>query len=137
MWLWWPYKTVIAGRANVGNYNYNNVQSDQAFINRLYHSTNYLLNSHTDVTKFNFQQPEYLSDHFVQEASFFRLDHITLSYQFNNLFQKGYSVGLSATMQNPMLITDYTGVDPEVVGGVDNNNYPRVRTFLIGLNANF
>ena len=127
----------FAGRANIGNYVYNNVQSDQAFLSRLYHPTNYLLNSHTDATEINFQNPQYLTDHFVQEASFLRIDHITASYSFANLFDKGYSLTLTATVQNPILVTDYTGIDPEIFSGIDINIYPRVRTYLFGVNASF
>jgi iron complex outermembrane receptor protein len=66
-----------------------------------------------------------------------KIDHITLSYNFNNIFGKENSIGLSAIVQNPIVITNYTGVDPEVFGGIDGNSYPRVRNFVLGINANF
>jgi iron complex outermembrane receptor protein len=127
----------FAGRANVGNYIYNNIQSDQAIYSRIYHPTNYLNNVHSDVESIRFENPEYLSDHFIQDASFLKIDHITLTYNFNNLFGKTNSIGLSAIVQNPFVITNYTGIDPEVFGGIDGNSYPRVRNFVFGLNANF
>lgn len=127
----------FAGRANVGNYIYNNIQSDQAIYSRIYHPTNYLNNVHSDVSQIGFENPEYLSDYFIQDASFLKIDHITLSYNFNNIFGKENSIGLSAIVQNPIVITNYTGVDPEVFGGIDGNSYPRVRNFVLGINANF
>ncbi len=131
------FELSFAGRANVGNYVYNNVQSDQAFLGRLYHPTNYLLNIHGSYAETDFQVPEYLSDHFIQEASFLRIDHITLSYYLENAFRKSGSLTFTATLQNPLLITDYTGVDPEIFRGIDGNIYPRTRTFVFGVNANF
>lgn len=127
----------FAGRANAGNYVYNNVQSNMAFFNRLFLSPNVLSNSLTSINEIGFQNPEYFSDHFVQPASFFRLDHITASYRFNNISKKKGSISISATLQNPLLITAYDGVDPELSNGIDNNIYPRTRTILFGVNASF
>ncbi|MDX2247263.1 MAG: SusC/RagA family TonB-linked outer membrane protein [Bacteroidia bacterium] len=127
----------FAGRANVGNYVYNNILSDYAFYNRLYNSTGIINNAHSDITAIDFAVPQYFSDHFIQDASFLRLDNVTLGYNFSNIFGgKGY-VKLSATVQNPVLFTQYQGLDPEVFNGIDGNIYPRSRTFMIGLNAGF
>ncbi len=127
----------FAGRANFGNYAYNNVQSNQAFYDRLFHSTLFLTNLHSDVTTIDFKEPQYFSDHFIQKASFLRIDHITMSYRLAHLFNQTNSVTISATVQNPFLITEYTGLDPEIFNGIDDNIYPRSRTFLVGVNASF
>lgn len=127
----------LAGRASIGNYVYNNIQSDQAFTDRLFHPTQYLLNVHADIKDINFNTPEYFSDHFIQDGSFLRLDHITLSYTFPEIFKKSGSLRVYGTLQNPILVTNYTGIDPEIFGGIDGNIYPRSRTFLFGVNANF
>ena len=126
-----------AARGNAGNYVYNNVQSNNAFYSRLFLSPNVLSNSLTDINNIQFENPEYFSDHFVQNASFFRLDHITASYRFDNVYKDKGSITLSATLQNPLIITPYTGVDPELSNGIDNNVYPRTRTILFGVSANF
>ncbi len=126
----------FAGRANVGNYVYNNVQSGTSYAN-LYHPTGYLGNVNTIANYLDFNNPQYLSDYFVQEASFFRLDHVTLGYNFSSMMAKMDFLKLFVTVQNPLLITDYKGVDPEIDNGIDNNFYPRSRTFLFGLNARF
>lgn len=129
----------FAGRANVGNYVYNNVQSSNGFYNNLYitNGGGWLGNPHRIVSELDFQNAQYLSDYFVQPASFLRLDHVTLGYNFSSLFDKISYLKLFATVQNPLLITDYVGIDPEIAGGIDNNIYPRSRTFLLGLNARF
>jgi len=61
------------------------------------------------------------SDHFVTEASFLRLDHITLGYNFSKVF-KGFRI--YTTVQNPLVFTKYKGLDPELGNGIDNNIYP-------------
>ncbi|MDX1637562.1 MAG: TonB-dependent receptor, partial [Balneolaceae bacterium] len=81
---------------------------------------------------------QYLSDHYVENASFLRMDNITAGYTFTNLFEDQVkSLRVSATVQNAFVITEYSGLDPEVFGGIDNNVYPRPRTFILGLSLNF
>ncbi|MEZ4917662.1 MAG: SusC/RagA family TonB-linked outer membrane protein [Saprospiraceae bacterium] len=126
----------FGGRANIGNYMYNNIQSEQGYYNRLYNSTNYLSNAITETTAIDFTNPEYFSDHFIQNASFLRFDHITLGYTFNSL-NKINRLRVYGSVQNPILVTDYTGLDPEVFNGIDGNIYPRSRTIVIGVNADF
>ncbi|MEZ4962108.1 MAG: TonB-dependent receptor [Saprospiraceae bacterium] len=128
----------FAARANVGNYVYNNISSESAYYERIYNSNNYLANVHSDINKLNFEKPQYFSDYYVQNASFLRFDHITLAYNFGNL-TKGFAnyLKIYATVQNPILITKYKGIDPEIQGGIDNNVYPRSRAFVFGLNASF
>ncbi|MDZ7681760.1 MAG: hypothetical protein U5J63_08665 [Fodinibius sp.] len=86
-------------------------------------------------TKFN--NAQYLSDHYIEEASFIRMDNISVGYTFNNLFDQIKSLRLSTTVQNAFVISDYSGLDPEVFGGIDNNVYPRPRTFILGASLNF
>jgi TonB-linked SusC/RagA family outer membrane protein len=126
----------FSGRAKVGGYIYNNVQSDQAQYARVYNSTGFLVNAHSDINDIQFAQPRYFSDYFVQKADFFRLDHVTLSYNLNNVWDKLSSLRVYVTAQNTLLVTNYSGLDPEV-GGIDGNVYPRARTFLFGVNASF
>ena len=127
----------FAGRANIGNYVYNNVETDMGYLQRLYHPTNYLQNIHRSGLENNFLQQRNLtfSDHFVSEASFFRMDHITLGYSFEKLL--GNYLRVYTTVQNPFIITKYKGLDPELGNGIDNNVYPRTRTFLFGVSVDF
>ena len=126
----------FAGRGYLGNYVYNNVWSDQAFYDRLFNSTLVLSNVNAATTEIDFFTPEFLSDHFVREASFFRMDHITLGY---NLADRliGQHMRLSLTLQNAFVISDYEGLDPEIFSGIDNNIYPRPRTFVFGVGVDF
>jgi TonB-linked SusC/RagA family outer membrane protein len=126
----------FSGRANIGNTNYNNIWSDVTNLNRI-GGTNFLINVHSEYQNIGFQNPQLLSDHFLQDASFLRLDFVSLAYTFNNLFNSDGSLTLSGTVQNPIQITNYPGLDPEVFGGIDGNIYPRARTYVLGLNVNF
>lgn len=127
----------FAGRANVGNYMYNNTLSNGGDFNRLYQSTNYLINIHSRYPELDMNVPQYFSDHFLEDASFLKVDHITVGYNLSDVIKNLSRLRVYATVQNPIIVTQYEGVDPEVFGGIDNTIYPRSRTFLIGLNANF
>ena len=108
------------------------------YINRIYNPNGSLSNVHRSAIDLNvFEQSSLtFSDFFVTPADFFRLDHITLGYTFDELLGKYFRV--YATAQNPFLITDYDGLDPELFpGGIDNNIYPRPRTFVFGLSVEF
>ncbi len=124
----------FAGRALFGNYVYNNVWSDQAFYNRLF-NLGVLWNLNTATQGIGFETPQYFSDHFVSNASFLRMDHMTIGYNFDNVI--GDMLRVTFVVQNPFIITEYDGLDPEVFSGVDNNIYPRPRTFVLGLSVNF
>lgn len=126
----------FAGRASFGNYVYDNGSSSLVY-SGLVNSTGFLSNTRQAITETDFQDPQLFSDHFVRDASFLRLDHITAGYRFPDLVGKGSSVRTFLTVQNPFVITDYEGIDPEVFGGIDNNIYPRSRTILLGVGVNF
>jgi iron complex outermembrane receptor protein len=110
--------------------------SNQTAYNNLYNATGILNNLQSGASEIDFSIPQYFSDHFIQDGSFLRVDHLTAGYNFNKK-SKISNLRLSATMQNPLLITKYQGLDPEIFGGIDGNIYPRSRTLLIGLSANF
>lgn len=103
----------------------------------MYHPTNYLVNIHRSAVENDIkdQSSVTFSDHFVTNGAFFRMDHITLGYTFNNLVVDNLRV--YATVQNAFVITGYDGLDPEIPGGIDNNFYPRPRTILMGVSLTF
>ncbi|MCB0668056.1 MAG: SusC/RagA family TonB-linked outer membrane protein, partial [Saprospiraceae bacterium] len=119
----------FAGRSSIGNYVYNNVQTDMGYLNRIYGTTGVLWNVNQSAVDNNAVDQANLtfSDYFVRRADFLRLDHITAGYNFNDLI--GSFSRVYVTVQNPVLITKYDGLDPEIFGGIDNNIYPRPRTF--------
>jgi iron complex outermembrane receptor protein len=128
----------FAGRANLGNYVYNNVSSENAVYERLYRPEGpYLGNVTTDVYDIGFVNPEYQSDYFIQDASFFRMDNISLGYLFPDIINGKANLRLSATVNNAFVITDYKGIDPEISGGIDNRLYPRPRIYTLGINLQF
>jgi TonB-dependent starch-binding outer membrane protein SusC len=126
----------FAGRANIGGFVYNNVQTDMGYFERMYGSTNVLWNIHQSAIDNNVNKQTNLifSDHFVTDASFFRLDHITLGYRLPNILK---GMRIYTTVQNPAVFTKYKGLDPEIGNGIDNNIYPRPRTFLGGISIDF
>jgi len=128
----------FAGRANFGNYVYNNVSSMNGELSRLHRPEGpYLSNITTDALDVRFNQARYLSDHYIQDGSFFKMDHITLGYSFRDLVGTGTTMTLSGTLQNAFMITKYDGLDPEMDSGIDSNIYPRPRTFVLNLNLQF
>ncbi|CAM3990079.1 TonB-dependent receptor [Flavobacterium antarcticum] len=128
----------MSWRGSYGNYNYNNVYSNFGSVSTaLPGNGNYLQNASSNVLETNFFTPQYSSDYYVQDASFVRLDNVTLGYSFPDALGKGKNLRLTGAVQNVLVITDYKGIDPEVSGGIDNNLYPRPRTYTLGLNVNF
>ena len=79
---------------------------------------------------------QFTSDYFVSNASFLKLDNLSAGYKFDNVVNK-LSARVSFTVQNLLTITKYKGIDPEVPGGIDNNFYPRPRTFMLGLSLTY
>jgi TonB-dependent starch-binding outer membrane protein SusC len=127
----------FAGRANLGNWVYNNIQTDMGYLDRIYHPSNFLVNVHRSAVDLNVRRQGSLtfSDHFVQASSFFRFDHITMGYNIDNFIGRYFRV--FATFQNPFVFTGYTGLDPEIGNGIDNNVYPRARNYLLGISVDF
>jgi TonB-dependent starch-binding outer membrane protein SusC len=132
------WELYFSGRANFGNYVYNNVSSENGVYERLYRAEGpYLGNITSDVTTINFVSPRYLSDYFIQDGSFFKMDNISLSYLFAGLIDKKLDLRISATVTNAFTITNYSGIDPEISTGIDNRIYPRPRVYALGVNLTF
>jgi TonB-linked SusC/RagA family outer membrane protein len=126
-------------RANVGNHVFNLVQATNSSYAALYENAA-LVNLNNVVTQTNFQtinntQP--ISDLFVENASFLRMDYANLGYTFQKWLGGKASLRLFTGVQNPFIITNYSGLDPEIIGGVDGAIYPRPRQYLFGANIKF
>ncbi len=129
------YKNVdfsFSGRSNIGNYAYNNVASG-ALYSTVYNQSGFYNNLPRLVNNAKFTNTQYFSDFYVENASFFKMDNISLAYNF----VKHLKARVSFTVQNAFTITKYKGLDPEVDGGIDNNFYPRPRVFVLGVNLTF
>ena len=137
------YKKWNAGlvmRAHIDNYLYNNVASSTGTSRNILNPLNFLSNGSTDVLTTNFSgggSQYFLSDYYVQNASFLRMDNIYVGYNFGKVFNNKANLRLGANVQNVFVITKYKGTDPEINGGIDNNFYPRPRTFALSMNLDF
>lgn len=137
------YKKWNAGfviRANVGNYMYNNINSSRGTAREILNPLGYLANGAADVINSGikgFATDYYLSDYYIENASFLRMDNLNAGYNAGKVFNSKANLRIMASVQNVFIITKYTGVDPEIHGGIDNNFYPRPRTISIGANLDF
>lgn len=129
----WDLGTTL--RAVVGNYVYNNFASQS---NTQSIATNdYLQNISRTTASYGFKSPQYWSDAFIEDASFLRMDNLTLGYNFGDIFNKGSNLRVYGMAQNVFVVTDYTGVDPEIFGNIDNGFYQRPKVYSLGLNLQF
>jgi len=129
----------VVSRANIGNYAYNNVASSTGYLRRATEN-NILTNIHSNYFNTGFVETterNLLSDLFIQDASFFKIDYITLGYSLPEDTFKDMTLRVYGSAQNVLTVTDYKGLDPEITGGIDNNFYPRPRTFVFGVNIDF
>lgn len=90
-----------------------------------------------------------ISDIYIEDASYFRLQNLTVGYDFTKIWKKSpfQQLRLYFAAQNLFTITGYKGMDPENgmalnssepwVTGVDVGNYPQPRTFMFGVNVKF
>lgn len=137
----WDFSFTL--RASLGNYVFNSVEAGSANISKasVFYGNQYLANRLVSSTNLGWYNTagdhDAYSDYFVQNASFLKCDNITLGYNFPTIFGDKISGRVYATVQNVFTITNYTGLDPEVANGIDNNMYPRPFSTIIGLNLNF
>jgi iron complex outermembrane receptor protein len=118
----------------IGNYMYNNVASSTGYYQQLTNAAR-PNNLHSSVLEYGFETPQYFSDVYVENASFLRLENIELGYTFSNALR---GMRVFGVVQNAFTLTGYSGVDPAAsITGIDNNRYPRTRTFTAGLNVTF
>ncbi len=134
-------------RANIGNYVYDNVNSSKTQYEKLLDNA-VLGNLPTSILETNFQRTSDVitSDIYIKDASFLRMDNITLGYTFNEISNSLKSIRIWGGLQNVFTLTNYSGLDPEVTDndseaslsiGIDNVVYPRPRTILVGANFKF
>lgn len=140
MFTYKNFDFAFSGRASIGNYVYDNVSSDKARFNNI-NPNDYLANLTTDIRNTQFTEAQFLSDYYLHNASFLKIDNISLGYQFKDLikqhFNKNLNLRMYCSIQNAIVITSYDGLDPEINDGIDNDMYPRPRTILFGISAKF
>ena len=133
------YKQLTLGmsfRANIDNYVYNGMGMSTGAWETVSYNNSQLNNLNTSFLKTAFKTRQYLSDYYVENASFLKLDNLSLSYNVGKI-NKWASLTVSAMLQNVFTITGYSGTDPEVPNGMDNSFYPRPRTYSVSLGLQF
>ena len=135
--LTWKRLTLSASlRANVGNYVYNRLAMNTSAWGTVFYNDyqmNLMSRSYLDT---QFTSRQYESDHYVENASFLKMDNISIGYNFGQI-SKYLSMNASFMVQNVFTITKYSGLDPEVNGGIDGQMYPRPRTYSLTLGFEF
>ena len=134
----------LSSRGSIGNYVYNQVAAGNSY-DQMY-QIGYWKNSPKYLDDYKFVKRQFTSDYFVENASFFKLDNISVGYKLEKIVSDRMNARISFTVQNAMTITKYKGIDPEIgfskvnninVPGIDNNPYPRPRIFILGINLSY
>lgn len=132
----WSINTVL--RASLGNYVYDNVGSNFGIKSNLLSSVGILNNASSDILNTGFTNTQYLSDYYIKNASFLKMDNLGIAYNIGKLSKDGNTtMRISANCQNVFVVTKYKGLDPELTSGIDYKLYPRPRTYTLGLNVGF
>ena len=130
----------FSARVSLGNYVFNNVaRSFMDTSKGSVYQNEFLENRMQDLVplKLSDQTEQRMSDYWIENASFLKLDNITVGYSFSHLFDTNINGRVYGTVQNVWTWTKYSGLDPEVSNGIDNNMYPRPFTTVLGINLNF
>jgi len=123
-------------RGSFDNYVYNNIGANMGVLRNIINPIGIINNGHRDYFNTGFRNNQYFSDYYVQNASFVRMENITFGYDAGQVF-RGTTMRIGLGVQNAFVITNYTGVDPEINGGIDNTFYVRPRTMTLSVNLDF
>ena len=136
--LRWKRLSVSAAfRASIGNYVYNAMAVNTGALETMKYSAPQLSNLHSSYLETGFQTRQFYSDHYVENASFLKMDNLTVSYDFGRIFRNAMGLKASLLVQNVFTLTKYSGVDPEVPNGFDSTFYPRPRIVSLSLGLDF
>ena len=129
----------LAAHSALGGYIYNNVNSGGGVLRAIKDPINYIANGTRSYLATKFNNNRYLSDYYIENNSYFRLDNVNFGYNVGPVMHNKATLRVSASIQNVFVITKYSGLDPEIAndGGVDNNIYPRPRIYSLGFNFDF
>jgi TonB-dependent starch-binding outer membrane protein SusC len=129
----------LAAHGMVDNYLYNNYQSNNGVLRAIKNPLSYIGNGSSSYLDTKFINNRYLSDYYIENASFIRLDNINIGYSVGKVIHNKASLRLSLSAQNVLVISNYKRLDPENASssGVDNTIYPRPRVISLGANLDF
>lgn len=131
----WTLSTTLRG--SFGNYVYNNMNSGLATYSNILSPSQAIMNAPRNVLESGFYLGQPLSDYYLENASFVKMDNLSLTYDFGMVFKEKIGITGTLMVQNVFTITKYSGIDPEIAGGVDRSFYPRPRIFMLGFNINY
>jgi TonB-dependent starch-binding outer membrane protein SusC len=124
----------LVARGSFGNYVYNNFASNAGTVESIITPQGNINNGSKSVLESDFNARQLQSDYYVEKATFIRMDNISFGYNVGSIFKGKASMRVFGAIQNAFIISSYSGIDPEIFNGIDNNIYPRPRTFSIGAN---
>lgn len=130
----WTLSTSL--RANVGNYVYDGMAMNTGAMGTMSYNSYQLNNLHSSYLETGFQSRQHLSDYYVKNGSFLKMDNLSLSYNFGRV-APWLSMNAGIMMQNVFCITKYSGVDPEIPSGMDASFYPRPRIYSLNVGFEF
>lgn len=128
----------MTARANLDNYSYMDIAAANNSAQPAF-AQNALSNRNTFFYNGKFisgNDNQVVSDLYIQNASFIKLDNITLGYRIPKDKLKFMDLRVYGSVQNVFTITGYDGVDPEN-GGIDGNFYSIPTIYTMGLTLNF
>jgi iron complex outermembrane receptor protein len=134
------YKKFGAGfvmRAHFDNYVFNNIKAGSAIWQNVSSGALYLNNAHVDILNSRFNSRQTWTDYYLENGSFLRMDNAYVNYNVGKIFQNKANLKVSLNCQNVFVVTKYSGLDPEINGGIDGSLYPRPRIIALGLNLDF
>ena len=123
-------------RANIGNYAYNATAANTGALETLKYADDALYNLSSSYLQTGFKTRQIYSDHYVENASFLKMDNLIIGYDFGRI-KDVVGLNVSFMVQNVFTITKYSGIDPEIYLGVDQNFYPRPRIYSLGIGLTF
>jgi TonB-dependent starch-binding outer membrane protein SusC len=124
-------------RAQYANYMYNAVRANSAIRQNVLTGQGYLNNGHSNILETGFANRQTWTDYYLENASFLRMDNIYLNYNVGKIMKGRADLRVNVNCQNVFVVTKYSGLDPEINGGIDNTIFPRPRIFALGLNLDF
>jgi iron complex outermembrane receptor protein len=132
----------MAAHGAFGNYLYNQFYSNNGLLRAIKNPLTFIQNGSINYLETGFagnSTKAYLSDYYIENASYLRLDDINLGYNAGKVFHNKAHLRITADVQNVLVITNYKGLDPENSSdtGVDYTIYPRPRIYSIGVNLDF
>jgi len=136
------YSLGLAAHGALGNYLYNNYNAAHGFSQGnggIENPLSFIQNGSSDYMNTKFTSPQWYSNYYIENASYFRLDNINFGYNVGKILKNKASLRITASCQNVFVITKYSGMDPEnsSTNGIDNNIYPRPRVFTLGASLDF